>query len=191
MRFTVLSRKETERALKGGAVFDGIISINDVNQRMPWEVKNKHKGSYMQLYFHDIDRDVGFGYTAPHPTDVEKIIEYARRVQKVKPDAHIMSHCVAGISRSSAAVLIAAAATGHDVGDTLHSILAVRPQIWPNALMIKFAEDQLGIEMADTIYEDIGQLVLDNYNGKRVVLEWGEHVYGKKEQTEEGTQGDN
>jgi len=61
---------------------------------------------------------------------------------------HLLIHCHAGISRSTAAMLmILAQADPRETEDAVVGrLLQVRPQAWPNSRMIGFADERLGRE---------------------------------------------
>lgn len=62
----------------------------------------------LRLKFHDITFQVDFNhnYVLPSVEDVKKIIEFSEK--NLKEDSRLLTHCFAGISRSSAAAIIAA-----------------------------------------------------------------------------------
>ena len=62
------------------------------------------------------------------------------------PLSHLLIHCHAGISRSTAsmATLIAEARPEADEDAIFAEIRKIRPQSWPNSRMIAFADDLLG-----------------------------------------------
>ena len=94
------------------------------------------------FHFHDaIEPDPGI--VLPEKADVAGILAFGREVgDDVR---HLLIHCHAGISRSTAAMLmILAQALPHEeenavVGRLLH----IRPQAWPNSRMVGFADDLL------------------------------------------------
>jgi predicted protein tyrosine phosphatase len=92
--------------------------------------------------FHDaIEPDPGV--LLPQRADVEAILAFGRDAGDV---SHLLIHCHAGISRSTAAMLmILAQAHPHESEDAaVDELLAIRPQAWPNSRMIAFADELLG-----------------------------------------------
>ncbi|SEC53202.1 Predicted protein tyrosine phosphatase [Rhizobiales bacterium GAS188] len=99
------------------------------------------------LHFHD-EIEPRPGVQLPKPEHVEQILAFGRSLQRdlvERPDAHLLVHCHAGISRSTAAMtaLLAQADPGLAEEAIFERLLAVRPKAWPNSLMIGFADDQL------------------------------------------------
>src|SRR3974390_2815932 len=93
--------------------------------------------------FHDAI-EPGPGVVLPEMADVEAILSFAR-------DAgddlrHLLIHCHAGISRSTAAMLmILAQAHPLEKEDAfVDRLLQMRPQAWPNSRMIALADELLG-----------------------------------------------
>jgi predicted protein tyrosine phosphatase len=83
------------------------------------------------------------GLTEASRNDIEKLITFARSWHGQAP---FLTHCWAGISRSTAAAYIIACAHGGD-GEEQNLAYALRrasPQATPNPLMIALADDILG-----------------------------------------------
>ena len=97
------------------------------------------------MRFHDIIAEYP-GYLPPTREHVETILEFGDRLHADGSDlSHLLIHCHAGISRSTAALatLLAAEAPG-DEEAVFARLRAIRPQAWPNSRMIAFADDLLG-----------------------------------------------
>jgi predicted protein tyrosine phosphatase len=80
----------------------------------------------------------------PQKADVAAILAFGREVgDDVR---HLLIHCHAGVSRSTAAMLmILAQALPHEKEDAVvDRLMQIRPQAWPNSRMIAFADEQLG-----------------------------------------------
>jgi predicted protein tyrosine phosphatase len=89
-------------------------------------------------YFHDTSSEEP-GRRAPVEDDLRQILGFAANL---KPEASVLIHCWAGISRSTAvafAILCQSTGPGHET-DCLESVLAVRPQAFPNALIVALAD---------------------------------------------------
>jgi predicted protein tyrosine phosphatase len=100
------------------------------------------------LRFHDII-DEQEGRVAPQPRDVAAIVRFGTDLAASRAslsDGHLVVHCHAGVSRSTAAMLtLLAQANPDESEDRLHERLRqIRPQAWPNSRMVIFADDQLG-----------------------------------------------
>lgn len=100
------------------------------------------------LHFHDIIEPVA-GRVMPTPDDMAAILGFGAELQASKEDSaegHLLVHCHAGVSRSSAAMLsLLTQANPEESEDALFARLReIRPQAWPNSLMVGFADEQLG-----------------------------------------------
>ena len=96
------------------------------------------------LRFHDVIAEMP-GMVVPTQEDVASLLEFGREVAVAGPNAHLLIHCHAGISRStaSAALLFAQAAPARPVEDIFTTIADQRPRAWPNLLLLEFGERQL------------------------------------------------
>ena len=95
------------------------------------------------LYFHDAI-EPGPHIVLPAKADVETILAFGRDVgQDLR---HLLIHCHAGISRSTAAMamILAQAFPDESEGAIVERLFAIRPQAWPNSRMIGFADEILG-----------------------------------------------
>ena len=79
----------------------------------------------------------------PARADVEAILAFGRDAGDV---SHLLIHCHAGISRSTAAMLMILAQAHPDESEDaiVDRLLEIRPQAWPNSRMIGFADEILG-----------------------------------------------
>jgi predicted protein tyrosine phosphatase len=61
--------------------------------------------------------------------------------------AHLLVHCHMGVSRSTAAMVMLMTQSNPELREEqiFGQLLKLRPQAWPNSLMVKFADDQLGL----------------------------------------------
>ena len=80
---------------------------------------------------------------APQKEQVQRLLEWSA---KLPSNAHLVVHCFAGISRSTAAALaIKTQELGVDrVPDAINWLLDERPQACPNPVITKFADELLG-----------------------------------------------
>ena len=89
-------------------------------------------------YFHDCSVEEP-GRTLPAENDLRQILAFAA---DLKPEAHVLIHCWAGISRSTAvayAILCQFMGPGRE-SECIEAILAVRPQAFPNTLIVDLAD---------------------------------------------------
>jgi len=101
------------------------------------------------LRFHDIiDPDPGM--IMPAPDHVSQILAFGSGLaaEAEQHDRHLLVHCHMGVSRSTAAMLtlMAQVNPGESEDQLFERLRSIRPQAWPNSLMIGFADDQLGRE---------------------------------------------
>jgi predicted protein tyrosine phosphatase len=99
------------------------------------------------LRFHDIINPLP-GMILPAPRDVEAILRFGDEVTGggAEPtEGHLLVHCHMGVSRSTAAMLtLMAQANPNESEDRLFErLVEIRPQAWPNSLMIDFADELL------------------------------------------------
>lgn len=100
------------------------------------------------LRFHDVI-DPGPGLTLPTAAHVAEILAFGSALAgeaESETSRHLLVHCHMGISRSTAAMLSLMAQVNPDeTEDRLFARLReIRPQAWPNSLMIGFADEMLG-----------------------------------------------
>jgi predicted protein tyrosine phosphatase len=95
------------------------------------------------LHFHDAI-DPAPDIVLPKVADVEAILAFGRDLGG--DVCHLLIHCHAGICRSTAAMaMILAQAFPYEEEDAIvDRLVQIRPQAWPNSLMIGFADELLG-----------------------------------------------
>lgn len=98
----------------------------------------------LHLTMHDIVEETD-GLTPPSRTHVEALLDYARGWDRSKP---LVVHCYAGISRSTAAAYVIAAALDprRDERELAQALRAASPSATPNARIVALADDILGRE---------------------------------------------
>ncbi|ACA20624.1 protein tyrosine phosphatase [Methylobacterium sp. 4-46] len=98
------------------------------------------------LRFHDIIAPTR-GQVLPEPDHVAAILAFGQDLAGERPrDRHLLIHCHAGISRSTAAMtmLLAQAHPDLDEAAVVARVHELREKAWPNARMIAFADEALG-----------------------------------------------
>jgi predicted protein tyrosine phosphatase len=98
------------------------------------------------LRFHDVIAPVSSATILPAEEHVAQLLEFGREVMAAGPDAHLLIHCHAGISRStaSAALLLAQASPARPADEIFAEIGRLRPRAWPNLLLLELGEAALG-----------------------------------------------
>ena len=97
------------------------------------------------LRFHDIIEPFA-GFVHPDQAHVEAVLAFGeglrRDASSRREDGHLLVHCHAGISRSTAAMAMLLAQTYPDRDETaiFDRLVSIRPQAWPNSRMIGFAD---------------------------------------------------
>jgi len=97
---------------------------------------------HLRLGFHDISEPMP-GCIMPEAAHIERLLEFTRAW---RPGATVLVHCMAGVSRSTAAALIAAAV--HVPGRERACARELRiasPHASPNRRMIELGDELLGL----------------------------------------------
>lgn len=83
--------------------------------------------------------------TMPTEADVAKILEVGEKLAKLQVK-HLLVHCYAGVSRSTAsAVTLMAQRNPARAADIFAALGDIRPKAWPNTVMIGHADRLLGL----------------------------------------------
>lgn len=92
------------------------------------------------LRFHDVSAPIGDA-RAPEQADVEQILAFAAELQDGASDLHLLVHCHAGVSRSTAAaaILLAQRNPGQEA-QAFRRVAQIRPGAWPNRRMVEIAD---------------------------------------------------
>lgn len=129
-----------------------VLSLLDPNWPELTSFQSYGTHSRTTLRFHDVI-DPGPGLTLPTKEHVAEILDFGGKLAaeaEASADAerHLLVHCHMGISRSTAAMLsLLAQVHPQESEDRLFERLRhIRPQAWPNSLMVGYADDMLGRE---------------------------------------------
>jgi predicted protein tyrosine phosphatase len=124
-----------------------VLSILDPDWPVPeafWAYDAHHRTT---LHFHDII-DVYPDRIMPAIAHMEEILRFGRSLGRAnqESDPHLLVHCHMGVSRSTAAVaaILAQEHPSRDEDELFGHLAEVRPQIWPNSVMISHADELLG-----------------------------------------------
>jgi predicted protein tyrosine phosphatase len=156
-----------------------VISILDPEAPTP-----SAPGDYqrLELRFHDV---IELSPHAHPPTreHVHGILGFGRDLLAApQADTHLVVHCHAGVSRSTAAMLLilAQAEPGHSASLLAAELLRIRAKAWPNLRIVEFGDQMLGrggslIEAAAMIYrrqleqrQHLAEVMIGNGRGREI-----------------------
>ncbi len=125
-----------------------MLSILDPDWPEPEAFRAYDAHHRMTLHFHDIIEPRP-GRILPEIGHVEAILGFGAslaRDARIRADRHLLVHCHMGVPRSTAAMAtVLAQANPEADGDRIFDHLErIRPQIWPNSVMIGYADALLG-----------------------------------------------
>ncbi|MBV8095639.1 MAG: protein-tyrosine-phosphatase [Acetobacteraceae bacterium] len=133
-----------------------VLSILDPDWPVPEAFGAFGEHERLELRFHDVIEDAP-GSVVPGPEHVQKLLSFGRSL--VGPDAHMLVHCHAGVSRSSAAMalLLAQALPSIPADQIFREVLRIRSKAWPNLRIVEMGDAMLGrrdelIEAAYSLY---------------------------------------
>ena len=98
----------------------------------------------LELRFHDVI-DADPGCVPPERPDVEQLLSFGRDLANAK-GAHILVHCHAGVSRSTAAatLILVQARPDRPAEEALQTVVRRRPRAWPNLRILELGDALLG-----------------------------------------------
>lgn len=117
------------------------ISILDPQVPKP-QVLSRYDGlrQHWLLRFHDISTRAP-DMNAPEQADLEDLVAIGRELTASAEGGHLLVHCHAGVSRSTAAaaILLAQHNPGREA-EAFDTVARLRPGAWPNARMVELAD---------------------------------------------------
>jgi predicted protein tyrosine phosphatase len=135
-----------------------VLSILDPGTRQPAALSDFAVHCRLELRFHDII-EPQWGKVLPDAHHLEQILAFGRRVIAAGSTAHLLVHCYAGESRSTAASALCLAQaypirTGYEI---LGEVVRRCPRAWPNLRILELGDEALGrqgelIAAAGTLY---------------------------------------
>lgn len=125
-----------------------VLSLLDAATPRPESLDGYAGISHRLLNFDDVIDEYP-GFDAPQYHHVEQILDFGTDMRGHAGPPHLLVHCHAGISRSTAAaaILLSQFNPGHEQAAFLH-LLDLRPHAWPNTRLVTFADRALKREGA-------------------------------------------
>jgi predicted protein tyrosine phosphatase len=124
-----------------------VLSILDPNHPEPTDFAAYGPHKRLTLRFDDIIEPTP-GFALPERHHIEVLLEFGKGLAAAIDDPlnHLLVHCHAGISRSTAsmAILLAEARPETEEDWIFAHIREIRAQAWPNSRMIGMADELLG-----------------------------------------------
>jgi predicted protein tyrosine phosphatase len=139
---TICGIDELECHCAGGVTH--VLSILDPGWPEPEPLSGFDINRRLRLRFHDVIESQP-GWIAPERWDVELLLAFSRDLAATE-EAHLLVHCHAGVSRSTAAATLVMAQTCPDrpADEVLREIVRLRPRAWPNLRILELGDDILG-----------------------------------------------
>jgi predicted protein tyrosine phosphatase len=127
-----------------------VLSILDPGSPEPEALSAFDRHHRIELRFHDVI-EANPGCVVPEKLDVEQLLSFGRDLQEAR-GKHLLVHCHAGVSRSTAAatLILAQARPDRPAEELLKAVVRQRPRAWPNLRIL---------ELGDTLLERRGQIV--------------------------------
>ena len=128
-----------------GAGVSHVVSILDPGPDDPDPLQSFGPHERLDLRFHDII-DEEANMVCPQRDDIARLLQFGRALPHgAEANGHLLVHCHAGMSRSTAAmvVLLAQAAPDDAAEAAVARTLALRPNAWPNLRMIELGDELL------------------------------------------------
>jgi predicted protein tyrosine phosphatase len=123
-----------------------VLSILDPDWPVPEAFGAFGEHAKLDLRFHDVIDEQGADIIAPRQNHVTDLLAFGRTVlEEPQAHAHLLVHCHAGVSRSTAAMTLILAQALPDIpaARIFEEVLNVRPQAWPNLRILEIGDAQL------------------------------------------------
>ena len=143
-RITVCGIKELGAFCNSNA--SHVLSILDPDWPVPEVFGEFGEHEKLELRFNDVIENLP-DQVPPSPEHVAALLAFGRDLMAEPPnDAHLLVHCHAGISRSTAsmALILAQALPEAPAPAILGEILRIREKAWPNLRLLELGEAMIG-----------------------------------------------
>jgi predicted protein tyrosine phosphatase len=138
-RITVCGIDELADHCETGA--SHVLSILDPDWPVPEAFGRFGEHAKLELRFHDvIEENAG---APPQQDDIVRLLGFGLDLTAESPEgAHLLVHCHAGISRSTAsmALILAQARPDLSAEQILQEVLRMRPKAWPNLRIVELGD---------------------------------------------------
>ena len=150
-----------------------VLSILDPGYPEPPAFGSFGEHRRLELRFHDIIDETP-GMLLPTREDVAKVLSFGRDLMaEPRAQAHLLVHCHAGISRSTASMMLILAQARPDLParDVIEQVVKIRSRAWPNLRILEYGDALLGRE---------GEIIAAAHERYREVVmqrpEWGQFM---------------
>jgi predicted protein tyrosine phosphatase len=158
-RLTICGIPEIDEHCAAGVTH--ILSIHDPDLADPPEFGGFPRHRRLSLRCHDIIEPRP-GLVAPSYEQVEQVLEFGRELGDAPHKYHLLVHCHAGVSRSTAAaaLILAQAAPDKPAREVFEAVVRLRPRAWPNLRILEFGDRILGrngeiVAVAPEVYRGV------------------------------------
>jgi len=124
--------------------FDHVIGMLDHKDKHSLSEPLSKVPNRSMFWFDDSIND-GFGQCPPTEEDIASIIKTIRDNGLDSPTKNVLIHCHAGIARSTAAAWCLCIMQGMSIKEAHDHIRKIRPQLWPNELILRHFDKLLGL----------------------------------------------
>ena len=120
-----------------------VLSILDPDWPVPEAFGSWGEHRKLELRFNDIIEETP-GMIAPQAADIARVLAFGRDMQGER-GSHLVVHCHAGISRSTAsmALILAQARPDATAEAVLRMVYGIREKAWPNLRMVALGDEML------------------------------------------------
>jgi predicted protein tyrosine phosphatase len=143
-RITVCGIEELEGHNAAGV--SHVLSILDPEWPVPDAFGGFGEHEKLELRFHDVIEDTE-RMNGPREEHVVQLLRFGRDLMaEPSPQAHLLVHCHAGISRSSASMtlILAQALPQRSAAEILAEVVRIRDKAWPNLRILELGDALLG-----------------------------------------------
>jgi predicted protein tyrosine phosphatase len=156
-----------------------VLSILDPDAPEPAVFGSFGEHSRAELRFHDVIDELP-DRAVPGTQQVQEILALGREVTAPpRADAHLLVHCHAGVSRSTAAMalILAQACSDRSGVEIMNEVLRIRSRAWPNLRIVELGDTLLGRggDLIRSVRSPIAYSFSDAQNWRRASARTGAH----------------